>query len=187
MGTAVLAGMANLPITLWIAAGLISIVAGPVVRANEPQDELKAATVLSFVRHSAWLNRATAGPITIGVFGRPAMIRLLRQTLAGKTANNRPIRVLDATASPDLSDCQVLFVASDDKNEVRQTLAGLRDSHALTIGESDRFLDYGGAVNLLFVDGHMSFEVNLSALDRAGVSISATLLRYGRVKARPRQ
>ena len=76
-------------------------------------------------------------------------------------------------------------MATDNNNEVRQTLAGLRTSHALTIGETNRFLEYGGAVNLLFVDGHMSFEVNLEALDRAGVSISSTLLRYGQVKARP--
>ena len=59
-------------------------------------------------------------------------------------------------------------------------------SHTLTIGESDRFLEYGGAVNLFFVDGHIGFEVSLAALDRAGVSISSTLLRYGQVKARPR-
>ena len=69
--------------------------------------------------------------------------------------------------------------------QVRQTLAGARAAHALTIGETGRFLEDGGAVNLLFVDGHMSFEVSVEALDRAGVSISSTLLRYGQVKVRP--
>jgi hypothetical protein len=37
----------------------------------------------------------------------------------------------------------------------------------------------------MIVDGHMSFEVSLEALDRAGLSISSKLLRYGQVKARP--
>ena len=64
-------------------------------------------------------------------------------------------------------------------------MASLGASHALTIGEADRFLDYGGAVKLLIVDGHMSFEVSPAALDRAGVSISSKLLRYGQVKLRP--
>ena len=31
----------------------------------------------------------------------------------------------------------------------------------------------------------MSFEVSVEALDRAGVSISSTLLRYGQIKVRP--
>ncbi len=171
--------------TRLIGAGLIGVLAGLAMGASEPEDELKAATVLSFVRHSVWLQGPTAGPIAIGVLGRPSMIRLLRQTLDGKTANNRVIRILDAAASAECNGCQVLFVASDNNNEVRQTLAGLHASHALTIGESGKFLEYGGAVNLLFVDGHIGFEVSLAALDRAGVSISSTLLRYGQVKAAP--
>ena len=45
--------MVNLHITrLWIGASLISLLAGFGVSATEPEDELKSATVLSFVRHS---------------------------------------------------------------------------------------------------------------------------------------
>ncbi|MCX6629819.1 MAG: YfiR family protein [Candidatus Solibacter sp.] len=164
---------------------MIGLLAGLAVAATEPEDELKSATVLSFLRHSEWLQGAATGPITIGVVGRASMTRMLRRTLDGKTANNRSIRIVEAKASAELNSCQVLYVATDNNNDVRQTLAGVRALHALTIGETDRFLEYGGAVNLLIVDGHMSFEVSLEALDRAGVSISAKLLRYGQVKARP--
>ena len=87
----------------------------------------------------------------------------------------------------NLHACQVLYVATDNNTQVRQALAGLRAAHVLTIGEANRFLEYGGAVNLMLVDGHMSFEVSLEALDRAGVSVSSALLRYGQVKARPRE
>jgi hypothetical protein len=45
-------------------------------------------------------------------------------------------------------------------------------------------LDSGGAVNLLVIDGHMSFEVSLEALDRSGVSISSKLLRFGQIRSR---
>ncbi len=85
----------------------------------------------------------------------------------------------------ELTSCQVLYVATEDHNEVRQTLAVVQASRALTIGETGRFLEEGGAINLLLVDGHMSFEVSVEALDRAGVSISSALLRYGQVKVRP--
>ena len=178
--------MANLQIPRrWIGAGMISLLAGLAfaVGADEPEDELKSATVLTFVRHSEWLQGAGTGPITIGVVGRPSMIRALHRTLDGKTANNRAIRIVEAKSSPD--PCQVLYVASDNSTEVRQTLAALHASHVLTIGETDRFLEYGGAVNLLIVNGHMSFEVSLEALNRVGVNISSTLLRYGQVKTRP--
>jgi hypothetical protein len=177
--------MANRRIIRWTALGLISIAAGMAVRGAEPEDELKAATVLSFVRHSEWLRESQTGPITIGVMGRPSMIATLHRALDGKTANNRAIRIVDVKGPGDVRTCQVLYVASEKNNEVRQTLASLGTSHALTIGEADHFLDYGGAVKLLIVAGHMSFEVSPAALDRAGVSISSKLLRYGEVKTRP--
>lgn len=178
--------MGNLRISRWwIGAGLVALLAGFAAAAADPEDELKAATVLTFVRHTVWLQGAPTGPITIGVLGRPSMIRTLQRTLDGKTANNRAIHIVDARASAELTSCQVLYVATDNNNEVRQTLAVVRAWHPLTIGETGRFLEEGGAVNLLLVDGHMSFEVSVEALDRAGVSISSTLLRYGQVKARP--
>lgn len=179
--------MMNRPISrTWIGAGLISLLAGSAygVGAPEPEDELRSATVLSFIRHTERLQGADTGPITVGVVGRPSMIRVLRRTLDGKVVNNRAIRIVNATSPAELNSCQVLYVATDNNKEVRQALAGMRGSHALTIGETSRFLEYGGAVNLLLVDGHMSFEVSLDALDRAGVSISSTLLRYGQVRAR---
>ena len=178
--------MVNLRISWWwIGAGWVSLVAGLAlaVGAAEPEDELRSATVLTFVRHTEWLQGAE-GPITIGVMGRQSMMLTLRRTLDGKTANNHTIRVVDAKAPVDPNSYQVLYVATDNNNEVRQALAGLRASHALTIGEAGRFLEYGGAVNLTIVDGHMSFEVSLEALEHAGVSVSSKLLRYGQVKAR---
>ena len=179
--------MAKLRISRWwMATGWMGLLAGLAlaVGAAEPEDELRSATVLTFIRHAEWLQGAADGPITIGVMGRPSMILTLRRTLDGKTANNHAIRVVDAKAPVDPNSYQVLYVATDNNNEVRQALAGLRASHALTIGEAGRFLEYGGAVNLTIVDGHMSFEVSLEALDHAGVSVSSTLLRYGQVKAR---
>ena len=170
----------------WMAAGWMGLLAGLAlaVGAAEPEDELRSATVLTFIRHSEWLQGAADGPITVGVMGRPSMIRTLRRTLDGKIANNHAIRVVDAKAPAELNSCQVLYVATDNNSEVRQALSGMRASHALTIGEAGRFLEYGGAVNLTIVDGHMSFEVSLDALEHAGVSVSSTLLRYGQVKAR---
>jgi hypothetical protein len=169
----------------WLGVGLVGLLAGLALAATEPEDELKSATVLSFLRHSVWLQGDATGPITVGVVGRPSMVRMLQRTLDGKTANNRAVRIVDAKASAELKSCQVLYVATDNNNEVRQALAGLKASHTLTMGETGRFLEFGGAVNLLIVDGHMSFEVSLEALDRAGVNISSKLLRYGQVKSRP--
>ena len=152
---------------------------------SEPEDELKSAIVLSFFRYSDWPKPASAdAPLTMEVLGRPSLAQVLRRALDGKIVNGRTIRVLESKSVVGPHDCQVLYMASDKSSEIKPALAEARAAHALTIGESDRFLEYGGAVNLLLVDGHMSFEVNLQAVADTGIEISSKLLRYGQIKGR---
>ena len=82
---------------------------------------------------------------------------------------------------PDPRCCQVLYIATDNAARIRQSLAGTRAAHVLTIGETDRFLQYGGAVSLILVDGHISFEVSLDVLEASGIQISSRLLHLGQV------
>jgi len=152
---------------------------------SEPEDELKSAIVLSFLRYSEWPHLPSADTaLTVEVLGRASLAQVLRRALEGKVVNGRLIRVVESKSAAEPHDCQVLYVATDKSSEIKPALAGARSTHALTIGESDRFLDYGGAVNLLLVDGHMSFEVNLQALADTGIEISSKLLRYGQIKGR---
>ena len=92
------------------------------------------------------------------------------------------MRILPLQAAPDPRCCQVVYFAGDRNTEIRQSLQSLATLPVLTLGESDRFLEYGGAINLFLADGHMAFEVSLESLDRAGVAISSTLLRFGQIR-----
>ncbi|HYL77259.1 MAG TPA: YfiR family protein [Bryobacteraceae bacterium] len=149
----------------------------------QPEDELKAAVVLSFVRYAEWPQMQPGNSaITIGVFGRPSFARVLRRTLEGKSVNDRAVRIVELKAPADWPTCQVIYFATDRAPEIKQGLLGPHPRHALTIGESKAFLDEGGAVNLLLVDGHMSFEVSREALERSGISISSKLLRFGQIR-----
>jgi hypothetical protein len=175
----------------WVlAVPLLALLPVPRATASEPLsdpvDELKSAIVLSFLRYSEWPEPAPVGqPLTVGVIGRPSILPVLRKALEGKLVNSRPVRILAIKALLDPGCCQVIYLATGKHAEIQQALTGARSVHALTIGEADRFLEYGGAVNLILVDGHMSFEVNMDALERSGVAISSKLLRYGQLKGRP--
>jgi hypothetical protein len=78
--------------------------------------------------------------------------------------------------------CQALYFATDKPAEINPILPSLGSAHVLTVGETDRFLEQGGAVNLFLMDGHMAFEVSLGALDRSGIEISSKLLRFGQIR-----
>jgi hypothetical protein len=149
--------------------------------ASTPEDELKSAAVLSFLRYSEW-PVAQGGAIAVGVFGRAAFTEALTHTLDGKLINNRPVHLVPLDLSSDLHGLQLVYVAAGKAAEVRQIVAGTAAAHVLAIGETDRFLDYGGAINLFLIDGHIGFEVNLEVLERSGITISSSMLRLGQIR-----
>jgi len=163
------------------AAALTAAMAAVAMTAGDPEDELKSVAVLSFLRYSDWPQTAD-GAVTVGVVGRPAFAQVLGRTLEGKSVANRPLRLAEITAATDLRCCQLIYVATAKSGEMHQVLANARGAHTLTIGESDRFLEAGGAVSLFFVDGHIGFEASLEALDRAGITVSSNLLRLGQIR-----
>jgi hypothetical protein len=153
--------------------------------AGDPEDELRAAIVLSFLRYGEWPQPLPAGaPLTVGVLGRSSFAEVLRRTLEGKSVSDHPVRIVDLGNVHDAPGCQVVYFATDKSAEIKAALQSIRPQRALAIGETKSFLDSGGAVNLLVIDGHMSFEVSLEALDRSGVSISSKLLRFGQIRSR---
>jgi hypothetical protein len=150
--------------------------------AADPDDELKSAIVLSFLRYSTWRQLPAEGePLTVGVVGRPSMNQALRRLFEGKSVNNHSLRAEEIKGTVDPHCCQVIYFATA-MNEVKHGLLDLQNAQALTIGESDKFLEYGGAVILLPVEGHMGFEVSLEAVQRSAVEISSKLLRFGQVR-----
>ena len=51
------------------------------------------------------------------------------------------------------------------------------ENHILTVGEKAGFAKDGGILLLTFEDDHLAFVVNIDASRKAGIEISANLLR----------
>jgi hypothetical protein len=167
----------------WVALLALWLASGTSLPGSGAEDELKCATLLAFVQNAHWEDSSAGnGPLTVGVVGRATFAKGLTASAEGKAVNGHPVRVIGITGPPDPRCCQVLYFATDKPAEIKPVLQSFNSSHVLTIGETDGFLEQGGAVNLFLTDGHMSFEVSLGALGRAGVEISAKLLRFGQIR-----
>jgi hypothetical protein len=155
----------------------------PCLSAADSEDELKSATVWLFIQYSQ-LTPGPDGAITVGVLGRPSFIGALKRTLEGKAPGGHPVKVVEAKS--DQHCCQIVYLATDRQDEIRKFFQTLQPVRALTMGESDRFLELGGAVNLFIADGHIGFEASLQALDRSGITVSSNLLKFGQIRDRVR-
>jgi hypothetical protein len=155
-------------------------------RADDAEDAIKSAAVLNFIRYSTW-RAPISDPLVVGVVGRINFFNTLRATLQNRPVNGRTVRVIEVKTAVDALTCQLLYLATDRPTEIQPFLSSPVVTHALTIGESDRFLDLGGAVNFYLADGHIAFEACLEAIDKAGVTISSNLLRVGQIRGHTRK
>jgi hypothetical protein len=169
--------------TSWLVAAALLVAWHPLSPAATGEDMIKSAAVLSFLRYSEWPPSPDAS-LTVGVLGRSSFFQVLRGDLDGKTVNGRVVRVIALSSNSDLHCCRLIYFAAVKDPELRQLLQNARSLRALTIGENERFLDYGGAVNLSIVDDRITFEASLNALNRSGISIGSNLLRLGQIRSR---
>lgn len=168
-------------LTAYIA--IASMLALSALKAAEPEDELKAAVVLSFIRHAEWKpSRAPGITIRVGVTGRPGFREALKRTLEGKTVGNSLVRVIDLETDMDTPCCHIVYFATTKNSEAKHRLSMPWAARAITIGEADQFIENGGAVAVHLMDGRIRFEVNLREVQRVGASISSKLLRFGRIR-----
>jgi hypothetical protein len=159
----------------FVAAALV--LCGPSTSAQQVFDEsrLKAAFVFQFPQWTEWPARALEGRPTLEycVWPPNPFGSALRDLVAGEVRGGRQLVVRELTPREPLSTCHVLFVPGP---AARQVLGRVASQPVLTVGDSPRFLDEGGIVQLVRVGNHLRFNINVAAARRAGLRLSSHLL-----------
>ena len=62
------------------------------------------------------------------------------------------------------------------KQHLRHALKLVKGKSILTIGESENFIDLGGIINFLIIDGKVRFEIDHEAARRSNLKVSSDLL-----------
>ena len=127
--------------------------------------------------------------ITIGIIGKDHFADAFRP-IQGKTVKGRKIVIREFKSIKDLNTpCQVLFISSSEKKQVPEILEKLKSSPVLTVSDMKGFALIGGMVGFpkilqsgktgysVPVEKNKRFQINLTAVKRAGLKIRARLLR----------
>jgi hypothetical protein len=139
------------------------------VRAADTEDKLKSATVLMFLRIGEWHGQAGKDrPITVGVIGRPALFEALNPAVSAKFGKKRAVPGMDLNSAADAACCDAVYIASEKPTEIQAVLAVRCAVRALTLGESDCFLESGGAVSLLLNEDRSSKPLRLGRVRKSG-------------------
>ena len=163
-----------------LAAIAVLLAIGLPIRAQSSLEyNVKAALLLNFARFIEWPERAFSSPqapIEVCVFAPNPFGDTLTRVLEGETVGNRSLSAREVRSAEDSATCHLLFVPAG--TEARAgALVRRNGPFTITVGESNRFEDMGGAVSFVLEGGRVRFNVNLRPVEERGVRISARMLQ----------
>jgi hypothetical protein len=148
------------------------------------EQNVKAAYVYNLARFVEWpaqsLHTHTA-PITLCILGQTPVSSALAEAVKGEKIDDRALLVQPLSTARQAGGCHVLFIAASERKDLHVILSDLKDVGLLTVGETEEFLDEGGAVNFKLEGTKVRIEINMNAVDRQKLRISPRLLSLARV------
>lgn len=152
------------------------------VLAQAPSEyEVKAAMVYNLTKYVTWPSPWPFQNASICVLGRDPFGATLDKAVAGRSIGNMPILIRRLSDSQELNSCAVLFISASEQPRIREILRRVETTPVLTVGDMKNFAASGGGVGLVQERNRIGLEVNLGATNKAGVRVSARLLKLAKV------
>lgn len=149
--------------------------------------EVKAAYIYNFAKFVEWPARPSwdaNATMTVCLFGEDPFGPAL-SAIEGKTVGDKKIIIKRNSLSQNLGDCDILFISNSEKEELARILEAIGDLSVLTIGDTEGFAQQGVMINFYIEEKRVRFEINPKAAARAGLKISANLLRIAKIVGEP--
>ncbi len=165
----------------WIAVGAMALllpIATECARAQEHPTEaqVKAAYLYNFGKFVRWQTPATGETFDICVLGKDPFHGALSSTVAGERVDGKSIVARDIS-TVESSRCQILFISTSEESRLKAVLTAARRTNTLTVSDMPEFAEHGGMIGLVNVEGKIRFEVNIAAVNDAGINVSSQLLK----------
>jgi uncharacterized protein DUF4154 len=167
-------------ITLTFIGSVVCLAATP--PGEYRQNEVKAAFLYNFLLYSERPQNASAefkDSIVIGILGKDTFGDAF-DPIEGELANGKElvIKRFESNAPADsLKQCDLLFISSSLRNQVKDLLVLLKGHPVLTVSEVGGFLEIGGMINFVVKRNRLMFEINNAVAARSGIKIRSKLLR----------
>lgn len=158
----------------------------PEALAQGLENRVKAAYLVNFTRFVAWPSEV-ASRLEICVAGSQGTYWALVKLLDTKGQAGRAFSARFVLRPDKASGCSAVYLASNDPDLQRYWLRQLPQSATLTVSDDAGFIDAGGMIGFLLIDGKLRFDINQAAINERGLSVSSKLLNLAHRVQRPKQ
>lgn len=147
----------------------------------QSDNDVKAALVFNFAKFVDWSALPDRAPIRACVVGAQAIAAALVQIVGEETINGHAVEVSTPGVGTSWRECQLLFLGRTETRPSAEALRPVSTLPILTISDSPDFLEMGGIVEFYVERSRLRFAINLDAVERSGLRVSARLLGLAKI------
>lgn len=164
----------------WLLSVLLCCI-GSKAQTQPTEHQLKAAVIGNLAKFVNWPGEQTGESIAIGILGHDPFGSDLELVLKDMKVKGKPFSFKRSENVSDLLSCQVIFLSSQAGGKARELAERAGNLPILTVGEDAHFLKAGGAVSMDLEGRRIQLSINLSATEKAHLTVNPQLLRLAKV------
>lgn len=146
---------------------------------------VKAVFLEKFTNFVDWPKESSAydstKPFIIGIVGENPFGKALADVYAGQKIFNKRIEIRSILNITHCQDCQIIFIARSEKDDLPEIIKLIKDKPILTVSDTEGFAKQGVMINLYIEENTIKFEVNEPAVRQSPLKVSHLLLNMARI------
>ncbi|UQD55666.1 YfiR family protein [Flavobacterium sp. K5-23] len=142
-------------------------------KSETKEYELKADFLNRFVDYVYWKDYSKKQTFKIAILEDSPITSSLTAL-----AKNKNIEIKEYKNLSDLRFCHILFVPYNTSVSLETILSKYSGKPILIVTERNGFGKKGAHMNFVYIDDKLKFEVNLKAINKAGIGVSSFLLQH---------
>ncbi|HPG67680.1 MAG TPA: YfiR family protein [Candidatus Hydrogenedentes bacterium] len=171
--------MATATSALLIVAVLL--VSGSVVMAateseSSRTNDIKAVFIYKFTGYVTWPDDE-AETFTIAVLGSSGLLPPLRKIAEKRQVDSRSVVIRECTKVDEISGAHIVLIAESMEEYLPAIVKKAEAERILTVGSREGLAEKGAAVDFVSTEDRVGFEMNLDAVQRAGLKVSSQLTK----------
>jgi len=154
---------------------------GKTGNAQSSNYSIQANIIYQIRKYINWPADKKTGDFVIGIIGDSPLFEELKKATANKTAGGQKIVIKQFSSSQSSFDCQILFIAEDESNSLKQINAETQAMPILIITERDGLAKKGSCINFIIEDERIKLEINENNIAKRNRKAASELLGLGNI------
>jgi hypothetical protein len=158
---------------------VLSTAYSPAQQVGPTESQVKAAYLFNFGKFVRWPvpPDSRKRPLEICVLGKNPFGSVLDATVKGETIDGTSVVARSVPSLHEAESCHILFVSPSEEARLTAILTGAKRLQALTVSDIPHFAERGGMIGLVNQEDRIRFEVNVTPIENAGLTVSSELLK----------